>query len=390
MSQYPDHYFVPLTKQNRPGCDYDESRPMVIFAEDFNLPHAEIVAIQHILGLNPEGTFSSVVDRLDDFDDQLSNIPLKASKAEASAGTDYSKFLTALSVAELYKLPEGVMYNGKIVPSVSSNNLTVAIKGKDGNDPSSTNPVYVVINGTLRTITSALSVTKNAGTNWFNAGSAELATKEIDYFVYLGYNVTDGVVIGFSRIPSSCSYDGFSSTSTNEKYCAISTINNASSTDFYNVIGRFSAVLSAGAGYTWSVPTYTAKNLIQRPIFETRWLDFTPQYSSYGSMTYTSISTPFAKYKFKGDEFWLNHKCDGTTGGTASFAIPFTLPFSRPSTAVWEFLGAADIANGSVGSDGRLLFNNNSQVQVCYCIYNTSNFSLGATHGGCSKCFFVY
>jgi hypothetical protein len=31
----------------------------------------------------------------------------------------------------------------------------------------------------------------NAGTNWFNAGSTELATKEIDYFTYIGFNTTD-------------------------------------------------------------------------------------------------------------------------------------------------------------------------------------------------------
>ena len=31
--------------------------------------------------------------------------------------------------------------NNRIVPSVASNNLTVALKGVDGNNPSSTNPV---------------------------------------------------------------------------------------------------------------------------------------------------------------------------------------------------------------------------------------------------------
>ena len=62
--------------------------------------------------------------------------------------------------------PEGFLLNGKIVPSVASNNLTVAIKGLDGNNPSSTNPIYVRIGDTIRSITSALSVTKNAGTNW--------------------------------------------------------------------------------------------------------------------------------------------------------------------------------------------------------------------------------
>jgi hypothetical protein len=143
--------------------------------------------------------------------------------------------------------PQGFLINGKIVPSVASNNLTVAIKGIDGNDPSATNPVYCRIGDTVRSITAALSVTKNAATNWFNAGASETATKEIDYFVYLGYNATDGVVVGFARIPNSSGYGEFSATSTNERYCAISTITNAAAGDYYEVIGRFAATLSAGA-----------------------------------------------------------------------------------------------------------------------------------------------
>ena len=196
----------------------------------------------------------------------------KATGAEINTGTEDAKIVTpkALKDSIIFNAPEGFLLNGKIVPSVSSNNLTVAIKGLDGNNPSSTNPVYVRIGDAIRSITSALSVTKNAGTNWFNAGSAELATKEIDYFVYLGYNATDGVVIGFSRIPYATEYSQFSTTSTNEKYCAISTITNATAGDDYVVIGRFAATLSAGAGYTWTVPTFDSKNLIQRPIFETR------------------------------------------------------------------------------------------------------------------------
>jgi len=200
----------------------------------------------------------------------------KANKTEAAAGTDDTKFLTALSTAGLFSISEGTVLNGKISVTVASNNLTVALKGKDGNNPSATNPVYAMIGGTLRTISSALSVTKNAGTNWCNSGRTELADIEVDYFVYLGYNTTDGVTIGFSRICAADNYSDFSTTTTNDRYCAISTITNATSTDYYNIIGRFAATLSGGAGYTWSVPTFTAKNLIQRPIYTTRSLTYNP------------------------------------------------------------------------------------------------------------------
>ena len=235
-------------------------------------------------------------------------------------------------IASMIPPMEGEMRNGKIVPTVAGNNLTLALKTLAGNDPSASDPVYITLGGAVRTITSALSVTKNAGTNWCNAGSAELATKEIDYFVYLGYNATDGVVIGFSRIPFAGQYSEFSTTTTNEKYCAISTITNASSTDAYSVIGRFAVTLSAGAGYTWSVPTYTPTNLIQRPIFEIR-----------GTTAITPVianvsGTPTAHYKLVGSTVFYSGKIAVTGAGgatTISFSCPFTAKSSSAVSAFW-------------------------------------------------------
>lgn len=233
--------------------------------------------------------------------------------------------------------PEGFLINGKIVPSVASNNLTVAIKGMDGNDPSASNPVYVRIGDTVHTITSALSVTKNAGTNWCNAGSSELATKEIDYFVYLGYNATDGVVIGFSRTPYGTLYSDFSTTTTNEKYCAISTITNAATGDNYVNIGRFAATLSAGAGYTWTVPTFTNTNLIQRPIYETRALAWVPT-NTYGGGTADPLSVSTnSYYKITGDQCYITewrYSADPGTGArtTLSFTLPMSIRGSNRTT----------------------------------------------------------
>jgi len=221
-----------------------------------------------------------------------------------------------------FNAPEGYLLNGKIVPSVASNNLTVALKTLDGNDATASNPIIIRIGDTVHSITSALSVTKNAGTNWFNAGSAELATKEIDYFVYLGYNATDGVVIGFSRIPYGTQYDQFSATSNNEKYCAISTITNAASGDDYTVIGRFAATLSAGTGYTWTVPTFTSVNLIQRPIFETRFLVWSPTVTGGSNVTTANIFYSLSNYSCK--LVWLHIGCT-SNANTFTFTVPFTV-----------------------------------------------------------------
>lgn len=219
--------------------------------------------------------------------------------------------------------PQGYLINGKISVTDTGSGLTVAIKTLAGTDPSATDPVYCRIGDTVRTISAALSVTKADGTNWCNAGSAELATKEIDYFVYLGYNATDGVVIGFSRYPGANSYDDFSATTTNEKYCAISTITNATATDYYEVIGRFAATLSAGAGYTWSVPTYTAKNLIQRPIYETRTINSVGTTTGFTSSPTINVSN----YKVIGSNVFYHYEASLTSTSNSTgytIALPFT------------------------------------------------------------------
>lgn len=248
-----------------------------------------------------------------------------------TTGTARKKFAfidSAMSIPAFINLnaPEGFLINGKIVPSVATNNLTVAIKGMDGNDPSATNPVYCRINGVVRSITAALSVTKNAGTNYFNSGSTELAAKEIDYFVYLGYNATDGVVVGFARIPYASQYSDFNTTNTNEKYCAISTITTAASTDYYHVIGRFAASLSATASFNWSVPTFTAINLINRPIYETRILTWTATYTGFSADPTGSTN----QYQIISNRILLTRRY--ATGGTSN-AATFTInaPFSNNS-----------------------------------------------------------
>jgi hypothetical protein len=67
--------------------------------------------------------------------------------------------------------PEFVMLNGKLVASVASNNLTIAVKTKAGNDPSAGDPaLFVFRNATAATgdytvvkVTAALSFTINSG-----------------------------------------------------------------------------------------------------------------------------------------------------------------------------------------------------------------------------------
>jgi len=66
MADFPDSIYEPRTMVNRDNVLYDVERTKDIYAEDFNLDRDEIVAIETILGLNPEGDYSSVAERLDD------------------------------------------------------------------------------------------------------------------------------------------------------------------------------------------------------------------------------------------------------------------------------------------------------------------------------------
>lgn len=272
-------------------------------------------------------------------------------------------------------LSQGQMQNGKFVPSVATNDLTVALKTLSGDNPSVGNPVRIRIGDSIRLITSALSVTKNDATNWFNAGGAELATKEIDYFVYLGYNATDGVVIGFSRIPYGRRYSDFSATTTNEKYCAISTITTASSTDYYENIGRFPATLSAGAGYTWTLGALAASTLIQSPIYQSRWLTWQPVYTASGSMTYSTVSTERASYQLIGNTCIANLSSIGTTGGTASYGIRATLPFSFTSAS--SMRGGAHVFNGASSISGGTNESSTNGVETFK--YDASNWTLAVS-----------
>lgn len=249
-----------------------------------------------------------------------------ANGTHASGITLTSPTITSPSLTTFSTLnaPEGFLINGKIVPSVASNNLTVAIKGMDGNDPSASNPVYIRLGDSVRTLTSALSVTSIAGTNWCNSGSSELATKEVDYFVYLVWNTDanpDAVTILFSRFPYARVYSDFNTgSSVAEKSPIIGVTVTAS--DNVAVIGRFAATLSAGAGYTWSVPTFTNVNLVQKPIFESRWLDWSPTVAGFSG----TPSTYASKYRMQNDGVSFYLYIEGTSNSaTFTATLPFTI-----------------------------------------------------------------
>jgi hypothetical protein len=219
---------------------------------------------------------------------------------------------------------QGFMGNGKIVVTVASTNLTVAIKTLAGGNPSATDPVYIRIGDTVRSITAALSVTSDAGENTMNLGAAAVAGTH-DLFVYLGYNATDGVVLGFARIPYAKKYSDFSTTATDQNYAKISTITNAAAANVYENIGRFDITKQPAAGYEWVITS--PQIIIQRPIYESETRIFVPVVTGTSGTLVTSCY-----YKVVGNLIYYTLQVSCTSNGT-SFGLG--LPFNPLYVAVY-------------------------------------------------------
>ena len=295
-----------------------------------------------------------------------------------SAGATVNALLTASMWNNMSQyirdMPSRGLIGGIIQPTVASNNLTVAIKTLAGNDPSVNEPVYVWINNTLRSITSALSTTLNAGSSWLNMGSAELATKETDIFVYMQWDtVASKVQIFLSRIPYGRLISDFNVSGTNERG-APGHINFTTTNDVVNV-GRFAATLSAGAGHTWTVPTFDNANLIQEPIYETRRLEYTPTVSSSMGLAITAFQE--RSYIIQNNTLDIFVRLEMTTSGAAAIQINCTMPisavsdFSVGNLSCNRIFDATDFAG--------ILVNTGVANSFGVKKYNISNWGIGVT-----------
>lgn len=236
--------------------------------------------------------------------------------------------------------PYNVM--GFISRTVASNNLTVAIKDQAGANFSASNPMVHKIGSAPRSLTGALSVTVNAGANYFNAGAAELKTQEVDFFVYLGWRAASSTVfILISRIPYGKTYADFSAVAANEKYAAYSGSAPASTDEVVN-IGRFNATNSGSASYNWSVPATSI--VINHPIFETRVLTYAPQWTAAGVAPVLNNGTLTGKYQIK--NMYVRFRVYQAMGNTTTFGTNqyyWSVPFTFANTGTYQEIGVAAI-----------------------------------------------
>ncbi len=69
MADFPNATYAPRQKENYPGVIYDETKKDITFAEDVQALDDEVVAIETILGQNPQGAFSTVNERIQKLED---------------------------------------------------------------------------------------------------------------------------------------------------------------------------------------------------------------------------------------------------------------------------------------------------------------------------------
>jgi hypothetical protein len=100
---------------------------------------------------------------------------------------------------------------------------------------------------------------------------------------------------------------------------------------YVTVVADTLLTITAGSDYTLenaaiSSPCYSH---IENPLgfpHEFKWI---PAYSAGASMTYTSVSTFYAAFSVSGNLCHMRHGAGGTTGGTPSTSIIFTLPINN-------------------------------------------------------------
>jgi hypothetical protein len=301
-------------------------------------------------------TMNNLENGVDDLDDILSAIQDGTNAATTLAAANLVpavvggawKTITKSDLFEQIDDELGTPVSGgnyKLASSISSNDLVLALKDLDGNNFSAAAPLKIKLSDELATISAARSVTVPDGTNIANLGAAEHATQDVDLFTYLvdETGASAGTKLAWSRIPNGHVVGDFSSTNTNEKYLVGPTNYNA--TDKVQNIGRFNATLSAGAGYTWTIPaTSIIKN---RPTYDTRWLTWLP---TFGNLT-VGDGTLVSKYWISDDvlAIWFAFKYGATTSAIAG-AVTISLPISISNAAVAASLGTCNLLDSGVGT----------------------------------------
>lgn len=104
---------------------------------------------------------------------------------------------------------------------------------------------------------------------------------------------------------------------------------------------------------------------------------WSPTYGGSGSMTFTGVDTKIAEYFRMGDWVFFNLRADGTTGGSASIWVTFTLPVAPAVAELYQFNSMVyDASFNTYSVSGSAFYVGSSVVNVAN--YSNSNWGLGS------------
>lgn len=252
------------------------------------------------------------------------------------------------------------MRNGKIVPSVAGNALTVAIKTLQGNDPSTLNPVYVRIGDNLRKITSALYITLTGGTDDWDRTSYTYSL-----FVYLGWDaVNSRVEILLCPQPTYLTYPAANPGAPDPRRLR-SAYGSSTGTAITNghilqVCGRVDDIVQSGADNYTGV---TATNVISYPVYYSPLL-LSPEVPAKTNAADTTpiFTTNVFEYAILYNYCYINFYFlddGGVDGAGVAGFLALNLPFLAGTTNNIIAMAGQSVANGYDGANLNYL-----QVQI--------------------------
>ena len=136
--------------------------------------------------------------------------------------------------------------------------------------------------------------------------------------------------------------------------------------------------LATNSDYAMAAATITnpAYSHVENPEGFPHWFNYSPSYSASGSMTWTSVTTTFAKFFVIGTRVFFVVDASGTTGGTASTALRATAPIECITTL--SFCAGCVINDGaSAGGNWGIIQASPDYITVNR--YDVANYGLGAS-----------
>lgn len=339
----------------------------------------------------------------------LSGDTLRIQQNTASAGdfSSYSEFLTIPStgIADFEEIPTvdgsqlvvtssiikalglgpGGILNGALVASVATNALTIALKGVDGNDPSATNPVIVVLRSATAsdgkpvtlTITAALSLVVSSGST---LGTSNGVAARLDVVIFndagtARLGVANGVTLDTASVFSSTAEGGGGAADSS----GVIYTGTAVSSKALAILGHID-ITEATAGTWATAPTTVATETngatqsasmipiqdtaaafratnVEAALAETRWTYASPITTS-GAATYdvtgipagvSEIQVTFAAVSLSGtDEFLIQIGDSGGIESAGYLSGTFTSSSETTSTAgfIMDSSAAGDTLSG--------------------------------------------